>query len=104
QQDAAAERRTLDKSLLAVLSRPVAQRGDGRDQDLRKRITELDGRLAELNARIGAEFPDYASFARPQPLRAEEVRNRIAPDQALVSILVGDEASHVFVLTREGLE
>jgi CHAT domain-containing protein/Tfp pilus assembly protein PilF len=104
QQDAAAERRTLDKTLLAVLSRPVAQRSDGRDQDLRKRITELDGRLAELNARIGAEFPDYASFARPQPLNAHEVQKLIGGDEALVSILVGDKDSHVFVLTRERLE
>jgi tetratricopeptide (TPR) repeat protein len=76
QQDAAAERRTLDKSLLALLSRPVGQRGEGSEQNLRGRVVELDQRLAELNARIAAEFPDFASFARPQPLKARPTAPR----------------------------
>jgi CHAT domain-containing protein len=104
QQDAAAERRTLDKSLLALLSRPIGQRGEGSEQNLRSRVVELDQRLAELNARIAAEFPDFASFARSQPLKAVDAQQLLGDTEALVFFLPSESESHVFALTRDGFE
>jgi CHAT domain-containing protein/tetratricopeptide (TPR) repeat protein len=103
-QDAAAERRTLDKSLLAALSRASGQRSETREQELRKRIAAVDARLAALNGRIAAEFPDYAAFTGPQPFAAVEVQKLLGPDEALLFILLGGKESHVFALTRDKFE
>ena len=104
QQDAVAEQRGLDKALVEELSKPIEQRAAAREQGLRKRMGELDRRLAELNARIGAEFPDYAGLASPQPLSVGEVQQLLGADEALVFLLTGDKESYVFALTREGFE
>jgi CHAT domain-containing protein/tetratricopeptide (TPR) repeat protein len=104
QQDAAADRRTLDKSLLALLSRPVGQRGEESEQNLRGRVVELDQRLVELNSRIAAEFPDFASFARPQPLKVVETQQLLGNTEALLFFLPSDSESHVFALTRDSFE
>jgi CHAT domain-containing protein len=104
QQDAVGEQRGLDKTLVEALAKPVEQRVATREQDLRKRIAELDRRVGELNARIVAEFPDYAELARAKPLKSEEVQKFIGSDEALVFILPGEKESHVFALTREGFE
>ena len=71
---------------------------------MRTRIAELERRVGELNARIAAEFPDYASFARPQPLKPAGVQQLLGTDEALVFLLPAESASQIFALTREGFE
>jgi CHAT domain-containing protein/tetratricopeptide (TPR) repeat protein len=104
QQDAVSEQRGLDKTLLDELAKPTEQRAGTREQSLRSRIAEIERRAGELNARIAAEFPDYASFARPQPLKPAGVQQLLGTDEALVFLLPAESASQIFALTREGFE
>jgi CHAT domain-containing protein len=101
QQDAAAEQRGLDKTLLEELAKPAEQRGV-REQSLRKRMADLARRSGELNARIAAEFPDYAELARGKPLNVADTQKLLGADEALVFLLPGNKDSHVFALTRDG--
>src|SRR5262249_15598584 len=52
-----------------------------------------DTRVAEIDKRLVAEFPDYATFSRPQPLSVEEVQAQLRSDEALVLLLPTAEAS-----------
>jgi CHAT domain-containing protein len=104
QQDAAGERRVLDRSLVALLSALPAQRTAGREQELRKRIADLDRRVDELNAKISAEFPDYAELSRTKPLALAQTQQLLGADEALVFLLPGESDSQVFAVTRDGFD
>jgi hypothetical protein len=71
---------------------------------VRGKITETEGRLYAVAARIDKEFPDYAVLADPKPPTAEEVQRLLGPDEALVFFLAGAKESYVFALTRDGFE
>src|SRR5262249_50696835 len=99
QQDAALERRTLDRSLLTVLSNPNAvDQQRGRDATRRK-MGELDGRLQKLAARLAGEFPKYAELVSPKPMSPQQVQQLMGAEEALLLYHLGEEASYVFALT-----
>jgi CHAT domain-containing protein/tetratricopeptide (TPR) repeat protein len=104
QQDAAAEQRGIDKTLVEELGKPAEQRSGGREQSLRNRLKELEQRHATLNVRIESEFPDYAELARSKPLDVGGAQQMLRADEALVFFLTGEKESHVFALTSERLE
>ncbi|MGQ0671683.1 MAG: CHAT domain-containing tetratricopeptide repeat protein [Hyphomicrobium sp.] len=64
-------------------------------------MTRLEAVVAEKRRAIVAEHPDYVALADPQPLAPAEVQALLGPDEALVAILTGTEASFVWALTRE---
>ncbi|HEY0912662.1 MAG TPA: CHAT domain-containing tetratricopeptide repeat protein, partial [Bradyrhizobium sp.] len=68
---------------------------------LRKQVANSEAQLAALNARLNQEFPDYVALANPRPLKIEEVQQLVAPDEALVFLLVGDKQTTVFAITRD---
>ncbi len=100
QQDAALERRTLDRSLLAELSNPASPQ-QGKDQ-IRRKLSQIDARSQKLAARLAGEFPRYAELVSPKPMSPPEVQKLIGPEEALVLYHLGEEESYVFALTREG--
>jgi tetratricopeptide (TPR) repeat protein len=51
------------------------------------RLVAIDTRIAEIDQRVKADFPDYAAFSRPQPLSIEEVQGELRADEALVLFL-----------------
>lgn len=51
------------------------------------RIAEIDTRIATIDKRLTAEFPDYAALASPVPLTVEQVQADLRPDEALVLFL-----------------
>jgi hypothetical protein len=68
---------------------------------LRKEVVDGEARLTALNARLNREFPGYVALASPKPLKIEEVRQLVGPDEALVFLLVGDKETSVFAITRD---
>jgi CHAT domain-containing protein len=56
------------------------------------RLTAIDTRIAAIDKRLVAEFPDYAALAAPQSLSVEEVQADLRPDEALVLFLGTSEA------------
>jgi CHAT domain-containing protein len=103
QQDVTAEYRGLDKNLVNELSRSNNDRNAAREQEMRSRMSELNGQLKQLNKRLATEFPDYASLISAQPLAGNDVQKLLSEDEALVFLLVGEKATQVFAVTRAGL-
>ncbi|HSF64265.1 MAG TPA: CHAT domain-containing protein [Paracoccaceae bacterium] len=54
--------------------------------------------LAEVEARIAAGFPGFDALARPRPLTVEEVRARLAADEALVFVMTAPDTTFVWFL------
>jgi CHAT domain-containing protein/tetratricopeptide (TPR) repeat protein len=104
QQDAASELRAFDRSLVAELSKAGNERNASREELLRRRIAETSQRLQQLNARVVAGFPGYASLASQQTIKPEEVRMLLAADEALVLLLTGETETQVFAISRDGFD
>jgi CHAT domain-containing protein/tetratricopeptide (TPR) repeat protein len=103
QQDVAGELRGIDKALVEELAKATVQRGTTASDGLRQRAKELEQKLAGVNVRLNAEFPDYAALTNPKPLALREVQALLGADEALVFLLTGEKESHVFALTRDNV-
>ena len=72
-------------------SAAVSQAPDKRDRAAEAanvaRLAAIDTRIAEIDKRLAADFPDYAALARPEPLSVEEVQAQLGADEALVLFL-----------------
>ena len=91
--------RGIDEQLTATL-----QEGAGNEirRALRSELDTLNKELVRVGARIAAEFPQYASLARPRPLAVSEVQKLVGPDDAILVYLVGDRGSFVWALSQNG--
>ena len=52
------------------------------------RLAAIDVRVAAIDKRLTAEFPDYAALVSPEPLSVEAVQALLGEDEALVLFLV----------------
>ena len=104
-QDLAAESETLDKSLIAAVSKETPKRDPVAEQRFRTRITAIVDERDALQKVLAAEFPDYTALSNPQPLTAHEIQALLADDEALVLLAAGDRTrSFVFALTRDSAD
>jgi CHAT domain-containing protein/tetratricopeptide (TPR) repeat protein len=104
QQDASAERRALDKSLFAELVSSGGRPDQKRLETLRRKISDTEGRIGALNARLAAEFPRYDELVRPKVVTPPQIQEFLAPDEAMLVYYTTDNQSYAFLLTREVFE
>jgi CHAT domain-containing protein/Tfp pilus assembly protein PilF len=100
-QDLAAEAESLDKAILATVSREPARRDAADEQRIRDRLAEIARERAALQGVFGAEFPDYAALSNPQPLAVKEIQALLSDGEALLVYATGEKASYVFAVTRK---
>src|SRR5262249_2990745 len=81
QQDASAQRRALDKSLFAELVSSGGRPDQKRLETLRRKISDAEGRIGALNARLAAEFPRYNELVRPKVVTPPDIQKLLAPDE-----------------------
>src|SRR5687767_8417292 len=86
-QDLVGEWQAKDKQLIATKSEPPAKRDGDAEKALADRLTAIDTRLAEIDRRLGRDFPDYAALASPAPISVAEVQAQLGTDEALVLFL-----------------
>lgn len=86
-QDLVTEWHWRDGSRTASVSQAPNKRDLARASSNIARLAVIDARIAEIDVRLKAEFPDYAAIASPQPLTVAEVQAQLAPDEALVLFL-----------------
>ena len=82
-QDLIGQRQGEDKRLLAAVGRADAKATDFS----RTAIAGLDGKLAAIDARLAAEFPEYAQLSIPRPLSIALVQSLLGEDEVLVAFL-----------------
>jgi len=103
-QDLSAFWRDRDKALLAALTKPQGQQDPVAIGTLRRKLAEVESKLAANSARLEQEFPEYAALASGKPLKVEEVQRLLGADEALLFWLTGTEQSYVFALTQDDFE
>jgi CHAT domain-containing protein/tetratricopeptide (TPR) repeat protein len=89
-----------DRGLNAAIGRGDANLGSA----LRRELSGLEARLAEIDARLAREFPEYAEFSNFKPLPVAATQALLGDDEALLSWVAGTEESYVFALTRDGFD
>ncbi|RQH11331.1 CHAT domain-containing protein [Bradyrhizobium sp. RP6] len=103
-QDLAAESDALDKTIVAAVSTPPAQRDVAAEQRSRARIAAIASARNGLQKTLAIEFPDYASLSNPQPLTVKEIQPLLSADEAMVIYSVVDSRSYVVAITRDGVD
>jgi CHAT domain-containing protein/Tfp pilus assembly protein PilF len=71
---------------------------------LAKEIDSLTTEYEELMAQIRARSPRYAALTQPQPLSLAEIQQQVLDsDTLLLEYSLGDEASHLFVVSQTSI-
>jgi CHAT domain-containing protein len=102
-QDLASEAETLDKAVVAALSKQ-GQRDPAAAQRGRERLAAIAAERVGLQKTFAAEFPDYSALSNPLPLKASEIQSLLAGDEAMVLFALADKDSYVVALTRDGVD
>jgi CHAT domain-containing protein/Tfp pilus assembly protein PilF len=103
-QDLGAEAETLDRAVVAAVSKEPSKRDAASEQRARARLGVISSERATLQKALATEFPDYAALSNPLPMTSAEIRALLSGDEALVLFAVADKESYVVALTREGLD
>ncbi len=103
-QDLASEAETLDKAIVAAVSKDASKRDAGFGQRSRARLAAIAAERASLQKTLAAEFPDYAALSNPLPETHAEIQALLSADEVLVLFSVADKESYVFALTRNGFD
>ena len=103
-QDLAAEAETLDKAIVAAVSKERAKRDAASEQKSRDRLAVIAAERATLQKTFAVEFPDYASLSNPLPLKAGEMQALLSDSEALVLFAVAEKESYVFAMTRDRVD
>jgi CHAT domain-containing protein/tetratricopeptide (TPR) repeat protein len=86
-QDLVAEWQKRDGLRNAAFSEPADKRNAKAEVENTVRLAAIDKRVTEIDERLSKTFPDYADFANPAPLSAEDVQQLLHRDEALVLFL-----------------
>lgn len=103
-QDLSADLRDRNRALVEALSRPDGPSNTTRIDDIRRNITDTEGKLAATSAQLQEQFPEFAKLAHPKPLQVEEAQEPLGSDEALVLFLTGKNESYVFALTANDFD
>jgi CHAT domain-containing protein/Tfp pilus assembly protein PilF len=69
-----------------------------------KEIDSITAEYEELRAQIRARNPRYAALTQPQPLGLAEIQQQVLdPDTLLLEYSLGDNASHLFVVSQTSI-
>src|ERR1700759_1533413 len=102
-QDLAGEADSLDKAVVAALSRQ-GQRDPAAAQRSRERLAAIAAERASLQKTFATEFPGSSALSNPLPLKAREIQSLLAGDEAMVLFALADKESYAIALTRDGFD
>ena len=97
-QDLAAETEALDKTVIAFVSKPPAQRSAAAEEQVRMRIAEVKAEREKLQQIFKERFPNYVGLSRPQPVSVQETQALLAGDEALLVFDFGVK-SYAWIIT-----
>ncbi len=89
------------QELAGEMSKPADQRTAVVEDALKRRVAEQSARVEALDKRLTKEFPDYAQLQSPEPAPAAALAKLLKPGEALLSMMVSDQGTVVFLL-RDG--
>lgn len=96
--------RLIDGKRDAQVSLLSAKHTEGQAAALEKELGELLAEYWELEGKIRASSPKYASLTQPRPLTVKEVQERVLDaDTVLLEYALGEQRSYVWAVTRDSL-
>ena len=102
-QDLTAEADRLDKSIIAAVSKPPAERNHAMEDQIRKRIDEIKSERDELQRSSISDFPIMSRYRSHNRLQLKQTQALLADDEALVTVDL-DKKSYVWVITKDRAE
>ena len=102
-QEAERTRDTARLQLAAEQVKPREERGKLIEDALKKQADEADAKAVAIEARITQGFPAYASFAVPKPVSLAEMQKALAPQEAFVTFVIGQQKAFALVVRHERL-
>jgi CHAT domain-containing protein/tetratricopeptide (TPR) repeat protein len=103
-QDLASEAETLDKSIVAAVSKERSKRDAAAEQRARVRIAAVTTERASLLKSLSAEFPGYAALSNPSPITVKEIQSLLSENEAMVQFAVTEVESYVIAVTRDSFD
>src|ERR1700682_3953746 len=103
-QDLATEAETLDKAIIAAVSKERSKRDPAAEQRSRERLAVISAERASLQKTFATEFPDYAALSNPPPMTAKEIQALLSGNEAMVLFSVAEKESYVFAITQDGFD
>ncbi|MGZ3250328.1 MAG: CHAT domain-containing protein [Croceibacterium sp.] len=85
-----------------LLAAPPAERDGTAIENLRAQIEKLRSDREQARTALVQGFPDYAEFVAAKPPTVDEIRAALKPDEAYLSLYLGQEASFVWALSKHG--
>jgi CHAT domain-containing protein len=95
-----ASRDSAEKAFVAALS----GEGEAARGPIEARVAALDRQIEAIEADIGKLDPGYFDLTRPSALSAKETQALLNPNEALLLMLVNEDATYLFAVTRERFE
>jgi CHAT domain-containing protein/tetratricopeptide (TPR) repeat protein len=86
-QDLVLEWQKRDAIRIASVAQAAEKRDAPTEAENVTRLAAIDTRIATIDARLTADFPDYAAFASSTPLSVEDIQAQLRADEALVLFL-----------------
>ncbi|HXF67738.1 MAG TPA: CHAT domain-containing tetratricopeptide repeat protein, partial [Burkholderiales bacterium] len=102
EQDAKQQLAVLYSTLLRLLGAPPDQQLPQVVAQIRARIKELENEHRQLFAELEKRFPAYVDLINPRPATVAEARGTLREGEALVSVLVTDDLTYVWVVPKSG--
>ena len=91
---------------LGAFSKPSEKRNADAEAANSARLQDIAARLREIDAKLKADFIDYAELASPEPVSIEDVQGDLSADEALILFLDTEkftptpEETFVWVVTK----
>ncbi len=101
-QDLVTEAETLDKSIVAAVSRSAPQRDLAAEKRDKARLATVKAERTALRTTLAREFPDFAALSNPSPLKLGEIQALLGENEAMVAFALVEQASFVLAITRDG--
>jgi tetratricopeptide (TPR) repeat protein len=98
-QDLTVEADSLDKAVLAFVSKPSPQRSAGAEDAIRQRIEAVKAQRQKLQQIFNQRFPEYVALSRPQPVSVPDTQALLADDEALLVFDFGPR-SYAWIITK----
>jgi CHAT domain-containing protein/tetratricopeptide (TPR) repeat protein len=90
-QDLVVEWQKRDGARNLALGETLVRRNARAEAENLARLSAIESRIAEIDKKLTAEFPDYAALVYPLPLSVEQVQSQLSPNEVLILFLDTDD-------------
>jgi CHAT domain-containing protein len=101
-QDATQKRQAAGFELGREQLQDAGERDAGREANLERDVAAATAEIAALERRLMVEFPRYGTLIAPAVLEPEALAGQLAPGEAMVQVLVTNDATFTFLLRDDG--